>query len=149
MSELFRVKTKWIGGLNGNGELSFPTIEFPFSAPKSLNGAGVGTNPEELLLGAAAACFLLTLGTVLNLLKISVHRLRLESEIEVSTAGGLEVKRITHFPKLLLREAAGPEILAKAEQAVVKAEAYCLIAKALRGNVEIKVIPEIEFAGCP
>ena len=149
MSDLFRVKTKWSGGLNGTGELSFQTMEFPFSVPKSFNGVGVGTNPEELLLGASASCFLLTLGTVLTLQKIPVQRLTMESEIEVSTAGGLEVKRITHFPNLLLEENRNPEIQTKAEQAVAKAEAFCLISKALRGNVAVQVTPEFEFAGRP
>ena len=104
---------------------------------------------EELLLGASASCFLLTLGTVLTLQKIPVQRLTMESEIEVSTAGGLEVKRITHFPNLLLEENRNPEIQTKAEQAVANAEAISLISKALRGNVAVQVTPEFEFAGRP
>ena len=147
MSELFRVKTKWIGGLNGTGELSFRTIEFPFSVPEELKGAGVGTNPEELLLGASAACFLLTLGTVLTLQNIPVHRLELESEIEISTERGLEIKKITHFPKVTLKENSASDNVAKAQTAVTKAESFCLVAKALRGNVATHIVPKIEMAG--
>ncbi len=147
MSELFRVKTKWRGGLDGSGELAFRDSEFPFSVPKSLRGAGLGTNPEELLLGASAGCFLLTLGTVFSLQKIPVQGLAMESEIEVSTEKGIEIKKITHFPRVTLQTGISLELVTKANQAMARAETFCLISKAVQGNVKIEIIPTFEIEG--
>ena len=135
MSHVFEVRANWEGGLSGHGQLTSPALEIPFSASKSLKGAGIGANPEELLLGAAAACFLITLGTVFSLRKIPIGKLSIQSEIEVATENGLSVRRIRHVPSVEDSPASDAEI----HSCVRRAEEFCLISKALKGNVEVAV----------
>ena len=145
MTHTYQVKATYHGGLDGDGGLATSAFEVPFSVPKDLKGAGLGTNPEELLLGAAAGCFLITLGTVLTFGKIPYRLLELRSEIELSTEKGLELTRITHFPTVYLSQAAGPEGLEQVKSAIVRAESFCIVAKALRGNVAISIVPTVKL----
>lgn len=143
MSHHFQTTATWTGGLEGNGSFTAHGLESRFSAPKNLGGAGVGTNPEELLLGAASTCFLITLAAVLSRRKIPFVRLALKSELEVVVDGGLKATRVLHFPRVQL--AAGTDELVQAEtlKAIEAAEANCLVARAMSGNVDFQTTAEI------
>lgn len=144
MIHIFEMKAQWKGGLGGSGSLASKGIEVAFSVPKEIDGPGLGTNPEELLLAAAASCFLITLGAILERIKMVPSRLTLRSEIEVTSEKGLKITRIRHFPTIHLpKQAEGPQREALT-QAIIQAEHYCIVANALRGNVTIEVTPEIQ-----
>lgn len=130
----FESRTTWTGALDGQGQLITSSTELMFSAPAALGGKGVGTNPEELLLGAAATCFLITLSAVLNRMQVPQQVLRVRSELEVSTEGGLTVRTLTHYPNV---DAESPKVA----KALEIAELNCLVAKAMKGNVVVRVIP--------
>jgi peroxiredoxin-like protein len=58
----FGVEVTWSGtGRSGAGELQTDDLVLELSAPGSMGGRGVGTNPEELLVCAVASCFTATL----------------------------------------------------------------------------------------
>lgn len=148
MSEIhqYQIKASWVGGLEGSGRLLSPGLETVFSAPKNLRGAGIGSNPEELLLAAAGSCFLITLGAVLARAGITVDAIRLKSELTLATSGSLKVESIHHRPEIELAADAASSV-ERVREAVKKAEAYCLVSQAMKGNAEIHVSPEIIVEG--
>ncbi len=136
MSHTFKVKAKWVGGLDGHGSLQAKGIETPFSAPEDLKGSGVGANPEELLLSAASGGFILTVGAALGFQKIPVNELSIESEGELVVEGGMRVTKIHHS---LVVVPARSEDSEKIAAAISRAKEMCIISKALKGNVTITV----------
>lgn len=100
------------------------------------------TTPEELLLAASAACYLLTLRAILTNRGIPVQQIELFSEARVETIGGLRFDAIEHHPKIILEEAYDEnqiEILA------AHAEHACMVSSALRGNVKVSVHSTVEL----
>jgi peroxiredoxin-like protein len=144
MNHVFKLKAKWRGGLGGEGKIECGQLETVVSAPKDLGGPGRGTNPEELLLGAASTCYLITLAAILERRQVPFHSLRLESQGEVTTEGGLRYVRITHRPHFEFAESATAENREAARDATLRAEKACLISNAVRGNVEVIVEPILE-----
>jgi peroxiredoxin-like protein len=140
----FSLRLDYAGGVQGTGRLSSAGMETKISVPLEMNGAGVGTNPEELLLGAAASCYAITLSAALSRREVDVLRLEVESECFVEGEGKrLVVKRIVHRPTLVLASGASSEHRAAAEQTARVCEEACMVSSALRGNVEIKVEPTV------
>jgi peroxiredoxin-like protein len=143
MDHSFILKASWKGGLNGDGKIATGNLEMPISIPKSLNGPGKGTNPEELLVGAAATCYLITLGAILERRKITFTRLEMESELVLGVEGGHKCKAITHRPRLVLTSGSTEEQVKTARDATDRAEKACMVSNAVRGNVEIRVAADI------
>jgi peroxiredoxin-like protein len=128
----------------GSGLLRTDGLDVQASIPKEMGGPGIGTNPDELLLAAAANCYLITLASIMENRKLDVRSLELGSEGTVIRDGGrLAYKRIVHKPVITLAEGAGPEQRELAEQCAHRAEKACMISQALRGNVDLAVEPEI------
>jgi osmotically inducible protein OsmC len=77
MSDLdFEVQLNWSGtGRQGAGLIDTDDLVLDFSAPASMGGRGVGTNPEELLVSAVSACYTATLFAVLERAGLTVHSL--------------------------------------------------------------------------
>ncbi len=140
---MFEIKATWKGGLDGSGALTGEGLESIFSVPKKLNGQGLGTNPEELFLGAASTCFLITAGAVLSRMKVPFVQLEMHSDLEVEVGLGLDIRKIIHRPTVTLEKNATPETLKATNQALAQAEQYCMIAKAVKGNVGVEVVATI------
>ena len=109
------------------------------SLPKELGGAACGTNPEEMLFTTAAACYLITLGIILEKRNIAAERL------EVVTTGTmddekLKITRIVHEPRVRLAAAPTAEQRTSLTEAIHRAEQMCLVSNAIRGNVEVAVV---------
>ena len=141
----FYIRASYRGGLEGAGQLTGPSLESAFSVPKDLRGAGVGTNPEELFLGAAAACFLITTAAILKRFEIKTSHLEISSELEVEVGLGITLQKIIHRPTIHL-ENSGTEIVAKVHEALAIAEKGCFVSKAVKGNATVEVIPTITEA---
>lgn len=140
----FQLKATWEGGLTGTGTLSGKGLKTAISVPSEMNGPGVGTNPEELLIGAAMNCYIITLAAILQRRGFTVKSLTLQSEGLVVVEGGKQsFQKIIHRPHLLIA-GADEEQVKQAELATHRAEQACMISKALQGNVEIRVEPSIE-----
>lgn len=136
------VTSRYRGGLTGNGNLAGPHLSAPFAAAAELGGQGVGTDPEELLFAAAAACYLITLATMLDGRGVPVSEIELETRGQVQTEP-LRIDRIVHAPRLRLDADATPEARESALAMARRAEQACMITAALRGNVTVTVSPSI------
>lgn len=138
----FQLKAQWRGALDGEGKIAVKGFESNYSAATELGGAGKGTSPEELLLAAAAGCYLLTLSIILAKKKLPVLGLALRSEGVVEGSGSeLKFSRMVHEPTILLSVSATREEQQSALETAVVAEKFCLISRAMAGNVEVRVRP--------
>jgi peroxiredoxin-like protein len=142
----FHLQAKWSGGRNGEGYIESGNLATRVSAPKELDGPGIGTNPEEMLIGAAATCYIITLAAVLEKRELPLVELTLKSEGVLSKEGGLHFTKLIHRPHIVLRQGTTEEQIKTAQLATERAEHACMISKALRGNVEISVEPTITLA---
>ncbi len=135
----FILKATWNGGLHGEGMIESGSLSSVISVPKEFNGPGTGTNPEEMLLGSAATCYLITLAAMLERRSIPVASLTLETEGILSKTGGLHFEKIIHRPHIQLASNCTEEQALKAHDLPRRAEDSCMISRAIRGNVEITV----------
>ncbi|PPA72266.1 SACOL1771 family peroxiredoxin [Jeotgalibacillus proteolyticus] len=138
----FFLKANWPGGRNNVGTIETKNLNTKISIPPEMDGPGIGTNPDEMLLGAAGTCYIITLAAMLERAGIKTKDMELESEgfVEVEK-GVITYKRIVHRPKITVENS--PEIKKRVERYMYKAEESCMITRALKGNVEITVEPAI------
>ncbi len=54
MKHTFDMTLDWQGGRNDVGTLKAERLHTHISIPPEMDGPGIGTNPDEMLLGAAA-----------------------------------------------------------------------------------------------
>ena len=64
-----------------------------------MDGPGIGTNPDEMLLGAAATCYIITLAAMLERSGIKKEALHMNSEAIVDVTKGIfTYQKIIHHP---------------------------------------------------
>ncbi|MED0659281.1 MULTISPECIES: OsmC family protein [Bacillus] len=143
----FRLKANWPGLRNDVGEIKAGNLRTKVSIPAEMDGPGVGTNPDEMLLGAAATCYIITLAAMLERSRLEKKQLTLESEgiVEV-TNGVLTYKKIIHRPKIVLHRDATAKEISRAQRLAERAESSCMISRAVKGNVEIELEIDIQVA---
>ena len=135
----FTLNIDWPGGRNAVGDLTAERLQTKISIPPEMDGPGIGTNPDEMLLGAAATCYLSTLAAMLERSQVEA-KLALRSEGLVDVTNGIfTYKAIYHYVEITLEQAEDVRANRLAERYAYKAEETCMISKALRGNVEIHV----------
>lgn len=134
---LFHLKANWPGLRNDIGQIETSNLKTEVSIPIEMDGPGVGTNPDEMLLGAAATCYIITLAAMMERSGVEKKSLTMESIGVVDyTNGVVTYKKIIHKPEIVLAEAEKRNVV---ERLVMKAETSCMISRALRGNVEVTV----------
>lgn len=137
----FHLKANWPGNRNDIGEIVTGNLQTQISIPKEMDGPGIGTNPDEMLLGAAATCYIITLAAMLERSNIAKEKLDMESSAIVDVTNGVfTYKKIIHRPTIVLKN---EQDLKMTQRLAVKAEQTCMISKALKGNVEIELDPTI------
>jgi peroxiredoxin-like protein len=136
----FYLKANWPGLRNDVGEISAGNLVTKVSIPPEMDGPGVGTNPDEMLLGAAATCYIITLAAMMERSKLEKVSLTMESEGIVDVTNGvITYKKIIHRPLVVLKEDATERDIQLARKLAEKAESSCMISRAIKGNVEIKL----------
>lgn len=134
----FSLTIDWPGGRNEVGNLTAQRLETQISIPPEMDGPGIGTNPDEMLLGAAATCYIITLAAMLERSQIEAKpSLKSEGIVEV-TNGVFTYREIHHYIELNMLQQ-DEKMQRMAERYAYKAEEVCMISKALRGNVNIEV----------
>jgi peroxiredoxin-like protein len=134
----FELKAHWPGLRNDIGSLETKGLSAKISIPPEMDGPGVGTNPDEMLLGAAATCYIITLAAMLERSRLEKEDLKMESTGIVDVTNGIiTYKKIIHRPHLLLKADATDRDLQLARRLAEKAETSCMISRAVKGNVEI------------
>jgi peroxiredoxin-like protein len=139
----FHFKATWPGGRNSVGAIECGALQSRISIATGMGGPGIGTNPDEMLLGAAGTCYLITLAAMLERAGIAVASMALASEIVIDVTNGVfACKKIIHRPQVRLADGADDAQRRKLAELLVTAERRCMISNALRGNVEITVAPQ-------
>ena len=135
----FHLKADWPGNRNDVGTIQTQNLQTKISIPEEMDGPGVGTNPDEMLLGAATTCYIITLAAMLERSKIEKKSLVVESSAIVDVTNGIfTYKKIIHRPTLVI---VNEKDIKMANRLLLKAENTCMISKALRGNVAIELEP--------
>ncbi|WP_238653673.1 OsmC family protein [Paenibacillus piscarius] len=148
MKHPFKLNAVWNGGRNSEGQIDAGGLQTVISIPREMGGPGTGTNPDEMLLGAAATCYLITLAAMLERSAIVPEELTLASEATVDVTNNVfTYERIEHKPRIVLQAGATAGELKTAERLAYKAEESCMISRAVAGNVQIQTQPVIEVAG--
>ncbi|MBX6352809.1 MAG: OsmC family protein [Thermoflavifilum sp.] len=138
----YRMDAQWSGGRLGHGKLTGESLSTKLSIPVNLGGPGIGTNPEELLLGAAAGCYLITLATLYANREVPVVQIELESHGYVVRDHGLRFDRIEHHPTIVVDQPCDEDYLITLAE---HAEHACMVSSALRGNVRVEVFPKVHM----
>jgi peroxiredoxin-like protein len=146
----YPVTVTWQGGRGGSGTVSADrsgTIS-PISVPPEFQGPGAGTNPEEMLSGSICACYSITLGIIAEMRKLPMASLETKAVGEVEQNGAtFTFTKITLRPTITLTSDATDEHVKIAEEIAHKADSYCIITNAVRGNVTVEVEPTIVRGG--
>lgn len=140
MRHTFHQQLTWGSTRNEVGEVKVGNIAVPFSIPSDLDGPGVGTNPDELLLSSAAGCYIMTLGAMFERSNLHIEKITMQSELDVSITNGLfKVEEIRHYPTLMGFEPTKRKMI---ERIVHKADERCMISNALKPSVHISIHPD-------
>ncbi|WML37917.1 OsmC family protein [Neobacillus sp. OS1-2] len=144
---IFHLKANWPGLRNDVGEIETGSLKTKVSIPPEMDGPGVGTNPDEMLLGAAATCYIITLAAMMERSGLEKENLTMESEGIVDvTKGVITYKKIIHRPRIVLKSDATEKDVELAGVLAEKAEGSCMISRAVKGNVEIELEAKVEVA---
>lgn len=144
---VFHLKANWPGLRNDVGEIEADNLKTKISIPSEMDGPGVGTNPDEMLLGAAATCYIITLAAMMERSGLQKEALLMESEGIVDVTNGVfTYKKIIHRPQIVLKADAGVKDINLAGKLAKKAETSCMISRAIQGNVEIELLATVEVA---
>lgn len=143
----FHLKADWPGLRNDVGDIETGNLKAQISIPPEMDGPGVGTNPDEMLLGAAATCYIITLAAMMERSKLPKESLTMESEGLVDVTNGvITYKKIIHKPRVVLKSDATERDFSLAQRLAEKAESSCMISRAIKGNVEIELQTDIAAA---
>ncbi len=136
----FHLKADWPGLRNDIGTIDAGNLKTKISIPPEMDGPGIGTNPDEMLLGAAATCYIITLAAMMERSKMEKVSLTMESIGVVDVSNGvITYKKIIHKPQIVLKQDATEKDEALAHKLAEKAETSCMISRAIKGNVEIEL----------
>ena len=86
---LFHLKANWPGGRNDVGDIHSGNLQTNISIPTEMDGPGIGTNPDEMLLGAAATCYIITLAAMMERSKVNTENLEMNSTAIVDVTNGV------------------------------------------------------------
>jgi len=141
----FHLKADWPGLRNDVGTIETGNLKTEISIPPEMDGPGVGTNPDEMLLGAAATCYIITLAAMMQRSGLEKKSLTMESEGIVDVTNGVfTYKKIIHRPVIVLKEDATERDRSLAKRLAEKAESSCMISRAITGNVELALEATIQ-----
>src|SRR5699024_3937376 len=100
-------RARWAENKQGEGLIEVGNLQTTVSIPSAMGGLGIGTNPEEMLLGAAATCYMATLESIIERTKIPIHHMSLESVGMVDVIKGIiTYKKIIHLSTVYLHKQA-------------------------------------------
>lgn len=132
----YKTLGSWQGEMaDGKGSITMDSIESTYSIPKEFGGLGEGTNPEELIVGAASSCFMITLGAIFQFKNVEYERIMVNSEADFeNTQTGPQLREIRHNAIVYFKDRSNMDNLSRYVQ---DAESGCMVAMALSGNVRV------------
>ncbi|MEK5037756.1 OsmC family protein [Sporosarcina sp. FSL K6-3457] len=136
----FHLTANWPGLRNDVGTIEAGNLITEVSIPPEMDGPGIGTNPDEMLLGAAATCYIITLAAMMERSKLEKEALTMESVGIVDVTNGvITYQKIIHKPHIILKLDATEKDEVLAQKLAEKAETSCMISRAIKGNVEVEL----------
>jgi peroxiredoxin-like protein len=141
---IYRLQGEWKGGERGSGSVSLSSGTAGFDFPPDLDGKPGFTNPEEMLVAAVVACYTLTLTFLAARRKIDVVSISVsaEGDVERQPDQSLKFTALRLKPRIAVGEA-DETARARLLDLAQKAEHYCTISNAIKGNVSLSVEPAI------
>ena len=137
---LFHLTANWPGLRNDVGTIDAGNLKTEVSIPLEMEGPGIGTNSDEMLLGAAATCYIITLAAIMERSNLEKEALTMESVGVVDVTNGvITYKKIIHKPLILLKVNATERDKSLALRLAEKAETSCMISRAIQGNVQVEL----------
>ncbi len=134
-AELLSATSEWVG--NGRTKTEIGGMEVEVDNPLSVSPMGAPKNvtwPEQLLPAAMAACFITTMSSISERLRMhpEVIRVTVKPLLARDIDGGFKFEKMFITVEVSLPR----EEVSKAERLIELTHSYCLISKALKGNVE-------------
>ncbi len=134
-AELLAATSEWIG--DGRTVTKICGMEVEVDNPLSVSPMGAPENvtwPEQLLPAALAACFITTMGSISERLRMHPKGIRVKVKplLARDSDGGFKFEKMLITVELSLPK----DEAQKAERLVGLTHNYCLVSKALKGNVE-------------
>jgi len=135
-----RYEVRIAGGPTGHATLVSPGVpDLATAAPADFDGPGDAWSPEQLLVAAVEACFLLTFRAIAQASRIEFTSLAVEGEGIVDRAGGgMRFTEIVLRPRVTLPSGVDP---IRVRRALEKAEKTCLVTASL--STPIRLEPEL------
>ena len=135
-----RYSARIAGGPEGYATLSSGGVpDLRTAPPLDFDGPGDAWSPEQLLLAAVEACFLLTFRSVAQASRLEFVSLSVEAEGVVDRVNG-----VTRFTEIVLRPRvalpAGADRV-RVQRALEKAERACLVSSSI--DTPIRLEPEL------
>jgi osmotically inducible protein OsmC len=113
----------------------------PFSEPARIGDPDGQTSPEELIAGAHAACFAMSLAAELTRAKAPPERLTVRAEVVIDEVEGGNHRIVSSSLAARARAAIGQ---AAFDAAVVDADAGCPVSALIRGSATVSVDAALE-----
>ena len=135
-----RYEVRIVGGPAGHATLASPGVpDLAADAPTDFDGPGDAWSPEQLLVGAVEACFVLTFRAVARAARVEFTALAVDGEGIVDRAsGGTRFTEIVLRPRVALPAGADT---ARVRRALEKAEKMCLVTASL--STPVRFEPEV------
>lgn len=134
----------WPGGRNSEGFIEVGNLKTSVSIPRKMDGPEIGTNPSDMLLGAAGTCYVITLAAMIERANLPLQTMEMESEGIVDiTKGVITYKKIIHRPTVILQAKATDKEKKLLDRIIVLADKNCMISRAIEGNVDIELEPNV------
>jgi peroxiredoxin-like protein len=135
-----RYEVRIAGGPVGHATLASPGVpDLATAAPTEFDGPGDAWSPEQLLVAAVEACFVLTFRAIAQASRVEFTSLAVEGEGILDRANGT-----TRFTEIVLRPRlalpAGAD-WARVRRALEKAEKACLVSASL--STPVRLEPEV------
>jgi lipoyl-dependent peroxiredoxin len=132
------VTVNWEGSImegKGVAKAGSGAFTLPVSFPSRIGESNGQTSPEELIAAAHAGCFTMALGSILAGQGTPPERLDVSARVTLETSG---------TPRIMSSDLDVHGVVPGSDQAAFgeaahEAERNCLVSRALRGNVEIRV----------
>ena len=145
-THIFDLKGTWTKGRNTSGHITTNNLSTRVSIPEVMDGPEIGTNPDEMLLGAASTCYMITLAAMIESSEIEIERIEVDSKGYVDVENGvITYKKIEHYPVIYIGDEPDEDLQGKLKRLVQKAEESCMVTRALAGNVQVIASGEVRY----
>jgi organic hydroperoxide reductase OsmC/OhrA len=137
VSHTFSVSIKKESTLGGGILSSGKRSPFVVASPPEFGGTDTDWSPEHLLAASIASCYSNTFFYFAKLLKIKVHSLNVDAEMEVEKEdkGPFTATRFILHPEIKLAEPSSKETI---DALLEKTKKYCIISNSVKGEIIVQ-----------